>query len=80
MLLHLQKFVDLLPRTGDESMLSGNALLNVREDEESRTTALSGDEGPVAEFTHKSLDRLHIGFALLDTTRDALPMAKDATL
>ena len=58
-------------------MLFGNTLLNVREAEESRDTALSGDEGPLAEFTHKVLDSLHISFALLDTTRDVLVMAKE---
>lgn len=69
----------LLPCSGDESMLFGNTLFNVREDEESRTTALSGDEGPVAEFAHKGVDSLHISLALLDTTRDALAMAKESS-
>lgn len=68
----------LLPCTGDESVLSGNTLLNVREDEESRTTGLSGDEGTVAEFPHKGLDGLHISFTLLDATRNALAIAKES--
>lgn len=65
----------LLPSTGDESMLFGNTLFNVREDEK-RRTALSGNKGPVAKFRHEGLDGLHISFALLDTTRNALVMAK----
>lgn len=77
MCIYLQKFVYLLPCAGDESMLFGNTLVNVGEDEESRGTALSGDEGPVADFTHKGLNNLHISFAPLDTTRDVLAMAKE---
>lgn len=69
----------LLPGAGDESVLFGNTLLNVRKDEESRAMTLSGDEGPVAEFSHKGLDSSHIRFALPDTTRDALVMAKKST-
>ncbi len=42
----------LLPCTADQSVLFGNTLLNVREDEERRATALSGDKGTVAEFPH----------------------------
>lgn len=77
MWVYLQKFVYLLPSTGDESVLFGNTLFNVRENEERRTTALSGNKGPVAEFPHEGLDSLHIGFALLDTTGNALVMAKE---
>lgn len=78
--MYLQKFVYLLPCAGDESVLFGNTLLNVREDEESRAMmTLPGDEGPVAEFTHKGLDSSHISFALPDTTRNALVMVKEST-
>lgn len=75
--MYLQQFVHLLSCTADESVLFGNTLFNVREDEESRTTALSGDEGTVAEFSHKGLDGLHISFTPLDTIRNALPIAKE---
>lgn len=68
----------LLPCTGNESVLFGNTVFNVREDEDSRTTTLSGDEGTVAEFPHKSLDGLHISFTLLDATRNALAIAKES--
>lgn len=57
-------------------MLFGNTLFNVSENEESRITTLSGNESPAAEFTHQGLDGFHISFALLDTTRNALAMAK----
>lgn len=57
-------------------MLFGNTLFNVSENEESRITTLSGNESPAAEFTHQGLDCFHISFALLDTTRNALAMAK----
>lgn len=68
----------LIPCPADESVLFGNTLLNVREDEESRTTTLSSDEGTVAEIPHKGLDGLHIGFTLLDTTRNALAIAEES--
>lgn len=70
-------FVYLLPSTGDESVLFGNTLFNVRKYEECRTTALSGDKSPVAEFPHDGLDGLHISFALLYTARNALVMAME---
>lgn len=62
----------LLPRAADQSVLFGNTLLNVGEDEQSGTTAFSGDEGAVAEFAHEGLDGLHISFAPLDATGNAL--------
>ena len=69
-----------LPCTGDESVLFGNTLFNVREDEESGSTALSGDEGTVAEFPHKGLDGFHISFTRLDTTGNALATANRETI
>lgn len=66
-----------LPCTADECVLFGDTLFNVREDEEGRTAALSGDEGTMAEFPHKGLDGLHVSFSLLDTTRNALAIAKE---
>lgn len=57
----------LLASVSDECVLFGNTVLHVREGEERRTTALPGDEGPVAELPHQGLDGLHVGFALLDT-------------
>ncbi|TNN32184.1 hypothetical protein EYF80_057657 [Liparis tanakae] len=41
-------------------MLFGNTLINVREDEERKTTALSGDDGTMTEFPHQGLDGLHV--------------------
>lgn len=76
---HLQKFVYMLPCTGDESMLFGNTLFNVREDKKSGSTVFSGDKSPLAKFTHKGLDSFHIGFALLDTTGNALVKARECT-
>lgn len=67
----------LLSCAGYHSMLFGNTLLNVRENKESGTTVFSGDKGPLAKFTHKSLDCLHISFALLDTTRNTLVKARE---
>lgn len=76
--IYLQQFMYFLPCTGDESVLFGNTLINIREDEESRTSALSGDEGTLAEFPHEGLDSLHVSFALLDTSRKALEAAKNS--
>lgn len=75
--MYLQQFVYLLSCTADESVLFGNTLLYVWEDEESRSTVLSGNEGTVAEFAHKGLNGLHISFTLLDTTGNALAGVKE---
>lgn len=75
--VYLQQFVYLLPRAANESVLFGNTLFNVRENEESGIAALPGDQSPVAEFTHQGLDGFHVRFALLDAARDVLATAKD---
>lgn len=74
--VYLQQLVYFLPCASDERMLFGNTLINVREDEESKTTAFSGDDGTMTEFPHKGLDGLHVSFTLLDTTRNALQIQK----
>lgn len=79
-IFYLQKLMYLFSSSCDKVMLFENTLLNFREDEESRARGSSGDEGLVAKFTHKTLDCQHIGFAVLDTTRDALVMSKRALI
>lgn len=53
-------------------MLLGDTLINVREDEQRRIRAFSGEKGPVTELTHEGLDGFHISFTLIDSTREAL--------
>lgn len=54
--MYLQKFVYLLSGAADEYVLFGDALLDVRENVQSRARALPRDEGTLAEFCHQELN------------------------
>lgn len=66
----------LLPCAADESVLFGNALIDLRELKESRIVGFSGDESVTAEFAHERLNGFNISFTLLNATGKALAKEK----
>lgn len=70
--MYLKKFVYLLSGAADEYVLFGDALLDVRKNVQSGARVLPCDEGTLAEFCHQGLNGFQVGFALLDTTGNAL--------
>lgn len=70
----------LFPCAADESTLFGNALIDFREVKESRITSLSGDESPVAEFSHERLNGFNVSFTLLNSTIKTLAKEKKMQL
>lgn len=62
----------LLSGAANKYVLFGDALLDVSENVQSGARAPPRDEGTLAEFCHQGLNGFQVGFALLDTTGNAL--------